>query len=83
MRKRLPWVMEDLSSHALRVAVIGGWIVYQYMVTEHECSLTSTFVPDKEHDWEIIPEERSLPDAEKVKMAQVEPSEFTAYGPTL
>jgi len=63
MRKNIPWERESLDDYTWRVAVVGGWIVYQIIYAELGCGLTSTFIADRDHEWKIKKPENEAPPA--------------------
>ena len=56
MIKRTYWNMEELDENSWRVKVIGGWIVYSQITSNKgHVGLTSTFVQDRDHEWQVLP----------------------------
>ena len=55
MIKRTYWEPEVLDEHSWRLKVIGGWVVYTESVSNKgHVALTSVYVPDRDHEWQII-----------------------------
>ena len=49
MKIKSEW--EKVNSTCQRLKVFGGWLVVTFV---HDCDvLTSVFVPDKNHEWEV------------------------------
>ena len=46
-------LLNDKNSLHYRRKVFGGWIVTIMVFVNGNLSLTSTFVPDRDHEWEI------------------------------
>lgn len=59
MRRKFYWESEKLNENSQRIKVIGGWIV----IVENKKlnAITSTFVPDRDHDWVIIEKSAEKP----------------------
>lgn len=56
MRKRIDWQWEVLDVFTKRAKVIGGWIVqYGSHTNKGSVSESMVFVPDRDHEWEIMP----------------------------
>ena len=57
MRKKMEWNWEQLDAHTNRAKVIGGWLVRNEYVLPKEklCCVSTTFVPDRDHEWTIVP----------------------------
>lgn len=62
MRKRINWEWEllhdvdsgNVSESASRAKVIGGWIVAHARAIKGNCSESMVFIPDRDHEWEIL-----------------------------
>lgn len=65
MRKRFEWKWELLEefgestaggkSSTSRAKVIGGWLLHHYFHLKNTVTESMTFVPDHNHEWEILP----------------------------
>jgi hypothetical protein len=72
MRKRIEWKVETLLEtqdvEHTRIKVVGGWLVIILIVQPKGSSaLTTTFVEDRNHEWEILqPKPAALPPAESL-----------------
>lgn len=55
MRYKLDWIPEVIDERSWRVKVLGGWIV-GFIVTgsKGNPSITSQFIPDRNHQWIIL-----------------------------
>lgn len=67
MRKRIEWEWEQLDSVTSRVKVIGGWIVQQVILSSkgQSAAINMVFVPDRDHEWHILPKIKEAPQEEK------------------
>ena len=83
MRKRIEWEWEVLNDHPAsatkRAKVIGGWLVvhqtyYDLGSQKARLSESMSFVPDREHFWEIKPPMQETPAVQAKALA----NEFTA-----
>ena len=50
MRKKLPFKWETIDIYTWRAKVIGGWM-FHYCDDEGPAL---SFIPDREHEWEIV-----------------------------
>lgn len=62
MKAPFKWeCIEELEGqHTFRAAVEGGWLVSHVIYPNNVEALslmTTTFVPDQQHQWEVIPED--------------------------
>lgn len=60
MRKRFEWKWEVLennpATHTKRSKIVGGWLVHHSTVTtKGNISESMVFVPDRDHEWHILP----------------------------
>lgn len=59
MRKKIEWQWEQLDESTWRAKVIGGWVLKVRMFIEGKrgvvMSESMTFIPDRDHEWHIIP----------------------------
>lgn len=55
MVKKIVWKWEQLDETTVRAKVIGGWIVNQIFGTGSKIQNSTVFVPDREHEWQVIP----------------------------
>jgi len=67
MRKRIEWQWEVLDTNTARAKVMGGWLVLHLQQTfgSNETSKKAdikiinsesmVFIPDREHEWTVIP----------------------------
>lgn len=73
MLKHMPWNFEELhrndNDSALRVKVIGGWIVLHHSWLNGAMSESMTFVPDIDHQWKIT-EPKADPIVEQSTLAK-------------
>ena len=65
MRMKLQWKWERLDNNTIRAKVIGGWILCHYstrMIKQNleETSESMSFIPDRDHEWIILPTEKPI-----------------------
>jgi hypothetical protein len=66
MRKRIEWEWEILDEFSKRVKVMGGWLVIHGSHTNKgSISESMCFVPDRDHEWHILPKIKEAPQEEK------------------
>lgn len=82
MRKKMQWQWESLDECTQRCAVIGGWLILRLGATDIEKGKSGkvvfresmTFVPDRDHEWHIVPALKEVEAAKPtVKAADFEP----------
>jgi hypothetical protein len=68
MRTRIEWEWERLDANTSRAKVIGGWMVRSEWATNKSgVALSSMFVADKDHCWNILQPAKEIP-APKVEV---------------
>lgn len=77
MRKKMQFNWEILDECTQRAAVIGGWLILRLGATDVEKGKlgkivfreSMTFVPDRDHEWTIVPAMVETPPVEKANKA--------------
>lgn len=57
MRRSIEWQWETLDEHNTRIKVIGGWLVHHISYNENKKHFSESmcFIPDRDHEWHILP----------------------------
>lgn len=77
MRKRIEWQWEVLDASSRRAKVIGGWVLnthrWDTSTKTPTMSESSVFIPDRDHEWNILPPVKAEETKPQNKAADFEP----------
>jgi len=84
MRKRIEWKWEQLDENTFRAKVRSGWLVIHKSssmigggkITTYNLSESMQFVPDNDHQWEILPPLNEVSNSGKSNTTAVNAKDF-------